>query len=321
MKWRRVDFVEQVADFRDAHLNHTCSGRKGFPDGTNGMIAHVCHDNAVVLTAEIDARLRILLPPEYHDSYGTLAAPPMGGAGLQYDAEGRVAWDRIWQRFCDLAMAGGPPHKGRLLGPGLAQDIAAQPEAYLDLQDEALRGLTMASELPSEESPHLGWVRVVCHSEVMAQWMLRAITMENVAVRREGRALDLPLAPHFRVEKELKNIITVTAKTTHYWMGHIPREQKIAIGELFAALEAERPLIEPAWAEDGAPGWRAVPCASVEAALWLMRALVTQNILARREGTDVCVPGNPATDPDGDTVATTLRSLTHVCNTDSGCQN
>ena len=290
MEGRRIDFVEQVADFGDTHLDDPRSRRKGFPSGTNGMVAHMCHDNAVVLTAEIDARLRILLPPEYHDSYGALAATPMGSAGLQYDAEGRVAWDRIWQRFCDLAMAGGPPHKGRLLGPGRASDIAAQPGAYLDLQDEALRGLTMASELPSEESPHLGWVRVVCHSEVMAGWMLRAITMENVAVRRDGRALDLPLAPHFRIDKELKNIITVTAKTTHYWMGHIPREQKIAIGELFAVMDAERPLVEPDWPDDGSPCWRALPCASVEDALRLMRTLLTQNVLARREGTDVLVP-------------------------------
>jgi len=43
--------------------------------------------------------------------------------------------------------------------------------------------------------------------------MLRAITMENVAVRLEGRALDLPAAPVFRIDKEIKNVVTVVAKT------------------------------------------------------------------------------------------------------------
>ena len=73
----------------------------------------------------------------------------------------------------------------------------------------------------SDDSPNLGWIRVQCHSDVMAGWMLRAITMENVAVRSEGRALDLPAAPHFRLDKEIKNVVTVVAKTCHYWMGHI----------------------------------------------------------------------------------------------------
>jgi hypothetical protein len=240
--------------------------------------------------ATIDARLRILLPPEFHETYRTLEARPMGGTGLKYDADGRVAWDRIWQSFCDLAMAGGPPHKGRLLGPGLPADIAARPDDQLDVLDELGRGVTMASELPTVESPHVGWIRVECHSDVMAGWLLRAITTENVAVRREGRMLDLPAAPHFRVDKEVKNVITVTAKTCHYWMGHIPREQKIAIGDLLAELDRDAPLIEPAWPDDGSSGWRAIACASVGEALHRMRSFIAQNVLARREGTDVFVP-------------------------------
>jgi sirohydrochlorin cobaltochelatase len=222
----------------------------------------------------------------------------MGSAGLAYDAEGRVAWDRIWQRFCDLAMAGGPPHKGALLRPGAPEDIGAQPDRYLDVIEELGRGITLASELPAGDSPDLGWIRVQCHSEVMAGWMLRAITMENVAVRLAGRALDLPASPAFRLDKEIKNVVTVVAKTTHYWMGHMPREQKIAIGALFESLARECPLIEPDWA-DASGGWRGLTCASVPDALWLSRALIASNVLARREGTTVFVPVNPATDPGG----------------------
>jgi hypothetical protein len=148
----------------------------------------------------------------------------------------------------------------------------------------------MASELPTEDSPHLGWIRVMCHSETMAAWMHRAITTENVAVRRDARALDLPASPAFTIEKEIKNVVTVVAKTTHYWMNHIPREQKSAIAELISTLDAESPLIEPEWRDDGTATWHGILCDSVADALAMMRTFIAANILARREALTVCVP-------------------------------
>src|SRR5215213_3663574 len=65
--------------------------------------------------AELDARLKTILPENYQDSYEDLQPVPMRSAGLKYDGDGRVAWNEIWTSFCDLAMAGGPPHKGTLL--------------------------------------------------------------------------------------------------------------------------------------------------------------------------------------------------------------
>jgi hypothetical protein len=257
---------------------------------------------------ELARRLRILLPPEYHESYAQLEAKPMGSAGLKYDAEGRVAWDEMWQTYCDLAMAGGPPHKGRLLGPGAPDDIAASPGDYLDVIEELGRGITLASELAADDSPRLGWIRVQCHSKVMAGWMLRAITMENVAVRAEGRALDLPAAPGFRIDREIKNVVTVVAKTCHYWMGHVPREQKIEIGELFEALDRESPLVAPGW-DEGGELWRGVECESVPHALDTMRALIGLNVLARREDMNVFVPVNHTDDPGGRIVAAAVSQL------------
>jgi hypothetical protein len=66
---------------------------------------------------DLDDRLRTILPEEYQESYETLEAVPMRSAGLKFGSDGRVAWNEIWESFCDLAMAGGPPHKGTLLGP------------------------------------------------------------------------------------------------------------------------------------------------------------------------------------------------------------
>lgn len=280
---------------------------------------------------ELDARLRTILPEEYQESYETMQPVPMRSAGLKYDAEGKVAWNEIWGSFCDLAMAGGPPHKGALLEPGQAPGIAADPEHYAAIADEICRGVMMTTLLDTNVSPVPGWIRVTCLSEAMAGWLLRAIVMENVAARSEGMTLDLPAAPHFRLEKEIKNVITVIAKTSHYWLEHMPRAQQRGIASLFARLSKEAPLVEPALTldekEDGSraalsaaihrdtglaisnhgyAGWLGVDCQSVRRAIWLMRALVAGNVLARREETVLFVPVNPATDPNGGRVARSL---------------
>jgi hypothetical protein len=287
---------------------------------------------------ELDFRLKTILPEEYQDSYESVEPVSMGSAGLKYAADGSVAWNEMWGSFCDLAMAGGPPHKGTLLEAGVPAAIESAPDRYREVVEEISRGITMVTDLPTEASPTPGWVRADCYSEGMAAWLLRAITMENVAVRTEGRALDLPASPAFRLEKEIKNVITVIAKTCHYWMGHVPRAQKAAIASLFKALAAESPLVEPALSPDGmrttsdAPffdamaariqrdtglpqsrhryaGWLGVECPSVRGAVWMMRGMVVSNVLSRREERVLFVPVNQASDPDGERVS---RSLTRI---------
>ena len=245
----------------------------------------------------LDHRIKTLLPELYQDSYESLQPVPMRSAGLKYAADGRVAWDEMWGSFCDLAMAGGPPHKGALLGPGREIDIDADFDAYDEAAEEIARGIRLVTGLRAYVSPDPGWVRVSCQGDAMAGWLLRAIVTENVAARRRGAMLDLPAAPQFRLEKEIKNVITVAAKTCHYWVGHIPRTQQQAIGELFLRMAAEAPLLEPAFAD--ASGWTGEECGSVRAAVWLMRALVASNVLARREGTVLFVAVNPTSDPGG----------------------
>jgi sirohydrochlorin cobaltochelatase len=75
----------------------------------------------------IDFRVRVLLPEQYRESYESVQPEPMRSAGLKFDAAGKVAWDEMWQSFCDLALAGGPPHKGTLLEPGREAAINAAP--------------------------------------------------------------------------------------------------------------------------------------------------------------------------------------------------
>ena len=54
----------------------------------------------------------------------------MGAAPLQRDDDGQVAWDRMWQGFCELALAGGPPHRGTLHKAAAGADAAVWPPSH-----------------------------------------------------------------------------------------------------------------------------------------------------------------------------------------------
>ncbi len=164
-----------------------------------------------------------ILPPRYQNQVPSAA--PMGAAGLKFDNEGNAAWDEIWTDFCDLALAGGPPHRGILLEPGDPEEVAANPEKYEAVLDELERGLDMVTGLPVVRGAKPGWIGLQCDSEEMAIWLLRAIVVENVSVRREGNTLYFPAGPDFKLEKEIKNVITVVAKTNHYWQEHLKSKE------------------------------------------------------------------------------------------------
>jgi sirohydrochlorin cobaltochelatase len=164
-----------------------------------------------------------ILPPRYQDKLPSAA--PMGAADLKFAEDGTVAWNEIWTDFCDLALAGGPPHRGTLLEPINPAEIEAKPEAYENTLAELKRGLRMVTGLEVLESEVKGWIGLACDSEEMALWLLRAIIVENVMVRREGHILYFPAGPDFRLDKEIKNVVTVVAKTTHYWQEHMASTQ------------------------------------------------------------------------------------------------
>jgi hypothetical protein len=286
----------------------------------------------------LEARVRTLLPLEYQERYDEVQPVSMGSAGLKFGRDGRVAWNEIWGSFCDLAMAGGPPHKGTLLEPGSEENIAQQPEHYKQVVDEICRGIRMVTELAVSPSPNPGWVQVGCDSETMAGWLVRAIVMENVSAWREDSVLELPAGPHHRIEKEIKNVITVIAKTCHYFADHLRSGQQRAIGALFNEMDAESPLVQPAVPGHGFnqenhgelsvriannierstglrrmgreyAGWLGVECPSASMAISIMRLLSTINIISRREAAILYVPVNPAIDPAGEIVAEAVARI------------
>lgn len=164
--------------------------------------------------------LSSILPPRYQNGK-VVSSAPMGTAPMRYSEDGQVSWDEMWTGFCDLALAGGPPHRDTLLEPVPPDDVKADLENYERVLAEIERGWRLVTGLQTVRSEKLGWIGLRCEDEEMALWMLRAIIVENVCVRREGNVLYLPAGPAFVLDKEIKNVITVVAKTHHYWTEHI----------------------------------------------------------------------------------------------------
>ena len=160
-----------------------------------------------------------VLPPRYQQGT-TVSAAPMGSAPLRYTDDGQVTWDQMWTAFCDLALAGGPRHRDALLEPATPEEVRAAHDAYERVVAEIERGLQLVTGLPTARSAGPGWVGLQCDDEAMARWLLRAIAEENVSIRREGTVLFLPAGPAFRLDKEIKNVVTAVAKTHHYWKEH-----------------------------------------------------------------------------------------------------
>jgi sirohydrochlorin cobaltochelatase len=284
---------------------------------------------------ELEQRLKTLLPETYQDRYEEVQPVSMGSAGLKYGLDGKVAWNEMWATFCDLAMAGGPPHKGMLLEPASTPDITASSERYASVVAEICRGITMVTDLDAERSSNPGWVRVECLTRAMASWLVRAISMENVAVRAEGLMLELPAGPRYRIDKEIKNVVTAIAKTTHYWQSHMSIMQRSAIAALLDGMDEESPVVAPAYKYDDADAplresvaaraaeaiqrdtglvrsqhryadWIGIECTSVRAAVWLIRMMNVLNVVSRREHIAVFLPVNPVADPTGEVVASSL---------------
>ena len=184
-----------------------------------GEIAEVDWQDIIDIAPSSSYSASNLLPPQYQNGK-VVSAAPMGTAPMLYKDNGQVAWNQMWTDFCDLALAGGPPHRGSLLEPVTPDEVKANQEGYERVVAEIERGFQLVTGLPTMRSEKVGWVGLKCKDEEMALWLLRAIVVENVCVRREGAVLFLPAGPTFTLEKEIKNVITVVAKTHHYWTEH-----------------------------------------------------------------------------------------------------
>jgi len=161
-----------------------------------------------------DGRVRELAPPR------PVSAAPMAAAPFVWRGDGRPDWGAMWTTFCDLALYGGPPHRGadQALRGAPAGDAGAEPVA--ETLGEIQRGIWETTGLYAEPAGP-GWLAVTCESGTMAAWLCAAIILENVDARVEEDRLLLPSGPDFKLEDQVKSVITVLAKTHHYWQAHV----------------------------------------------------------------------------------------------------
>ena len=121
-------------------------------------------------------------------------------------------------------MAGGPPHRGNLLEPASAADIAADSENYDRIVEEICRGVSMVSELPAKRSGAPGWIELECKASAWPHGWWSDCHGECGWPDMRSKRLFLPAGPQFRSQKEVKNVVTVIAKTCHYWFEHTPED-------------------------------------------------------------------------------------------------
>jgi len=261
----------------------------------------------------LEARINAILPPRYVGCFEEVSPSSMGSAKMRYDAQGRVAWGEIWTTFCHLALAGGPPHRGRLLEPVKQSELEAAPaETQHLVVAELERALRLTVDLPLVAERRPGWVGLLCDDGAMAAWLTRAVMAENVFARREGELLFVPVGPSFRIEKEVKNVVVSLAKSCHYLLDHVdddarpkgdgptliapPLPEEIerhrevyaaAATKLRAAIAGGTPL--PTLPDDY-PGWLGLDCATEDAAVWMLRAVAVEDVLVRREEGRLYVP-------------------------------
>lgn len=282
--------------------------------------------------AALDAKIKAILPERYRHCYNLVRPISMGTAELKFGDDGKVAWNEIWTSFCDLALAGGPPHRGTFLGPASSEEVEADPESYRKVVEEIGRGFWLTTGLPVLLRSVPGQILVRCRSASMAHWLVRAINAENVFARHDAEMLALPAGPRFRLASEIKNVITALAKTCHYWTDHMNEERRsfetAALPQPATAEEALSDQDRYRLAADAlargiregvgfeiAPervlGWIGARCPDQAAAVWLLRALNAENLIARREADVLYLPVSPEFTPDHP-IRTMIQTLRHV---------
>ena len=86
----------------------------------------------------------------------------------------------------------------------------------------------------------------------MAAWLGAVIILENVDARSDGDLLFVPGDRGFELKDQVKSVITVVAKSNHYWQEHLANEaggglsparagaKRVLQGEVIARLRAQQ---------------------------------------------------------------------------------
>jgi hypothetical protein len=175
--------------------------------------------------AGIDRRFSPIVPIEPSAAVAGRPAASMAPVPVVHGADGRPRWAEMWESFCELALFGGPPHRGPESALRAEERVpASAPEAF-DAVTEIRRGIEETTGLRTAPAEP-GWIAVGCESARMAAWLCATIILENVEARTRGETLLVPASARYRLEDEVKSVITVVAKTHHYWLAHARAERE-----------------------------------------------------------------------------------------------
>ena len=172
------------------------------------------------LRRDVEAQRR-----EYAPSARVDPVSPMSSAAFLWRPDGRPDWGGMWTTFCELALYGGPPQRGPESPLRAAPRDAAESDN--EMLTEMRRGIWETTGLYAEAAAP-GWLTITCDSPTMAAWMCAAIILENVGARVDDDRLLVPAGPDYQLKDEVKSIVTVVAKTHHYWQAHVADTGRVA---------------------------------------------------------------------------------------------
>lgn len=149
----------------------------------------------------------------------------MKAAEMVYDENGNPQWDKMWSVYCNLAAEGGPSHRAdvdKISFPG-------NKFTYNDsVKSEILRGLTLLNAKVYKITD-IGEIYIDLFFPKKADWFSKIINLENVESKSEDRYLVLPWSGEYKIDKEVKSVVTVWGKASHYWKEHRPMPFKVLI--------------------------------------------------------------------------------------------
>ena len=149
----------------------------------------------------------------------------MKAAEIIYDKNGNPEWDKMWNSFCNLAAEGGPSHRGEPDRIDFPKDNFIYDE---QVKNEIYRGLKLLNANVKELNDK-GEVYIDLTFPNKAKWFVNIINLENVVAKQNGKYLILPWSGKYEIDKEIKSLMTVWGKASHYWKEHRPIQFKIFI--------------------------------------------------------------------------------------------
>lgn len=156
---------------------------------------------------------------------------PQTAPEFLWNEDGSPDWGGMWITFCELALYGGPSQRGFDTAIPAPRPEDLREHSDIDAVAEIQRGIWETTGLDSEIDPaEPGWLKVLTYGPKMAAWLAASIILENVSARCQDEFLYVPASAGFTLKDEVVSIISVVAKTNHYWQEFITAQYGTGFG-------------------------------------------------------------------------------------------